>query len=97
MSASNPNLDLKAVAARILRYLAREQSRGRAVRLDELAIAVQVRKGDVRKVVSSLHTEGHVDAQTMRLTMTGLALAAAMREERLRPVRRKRQKQSLVA
>ncbi len=98
MTQTNPELDLKAVAARVLRYLAREQSRGRLVRLDELAGEVKVRRGDVRKVIASLDAEGHVDAQRLRLTLTGLALAAAMRTSTLRkPRRSKRQKQSLVA
>ena len=77
-----------AVAARVLRHLAREQSRGRLVRLDELACAVGVRREDVRHVVTSLHEEGHVDAKRMRLTLTGFALAAAMRECKLASPRR---------
>jgi DNA-binding IscR family transcriptional regulator len=100
MTTSNPHshLDLKAVAARILRHLAREQSRGRLVRLDELACEVGVRRGDVRQVVARLHVEGHVDAQRMRLTMSGLALAASMRNFKLREPRiAKRPGQSLVA
>lgn len=98
MTTSHPHLDIKAVAARVLRHLAHEQSRGRLVRLDELARAVGVRRGDVRQVVASLHAEGHVDAQRMRLSMTGLALAASMREFKLREPRiAKHPAQSLVA
>lgn len=59
MTPSNPHLDLEAIAARILRHLAHEQSRGRLVRLDELACEVGVRRGDVRRVVTSSHAEGH--------------------------------------
>ncbi len=79
--------DLRPVAAHILRRLAKAQSRGRAVRLDELASDIGVRKEDVRTAVSSLHAEGHVDAQRMRLTMTGFAIAASMRECKLREPR----------
>lgn len=69
--------------------MAMEQSRGRLVRLDELADAVGVRRVDVRHVVTKLHAEGHVDAKRMKLTMTGLALAASMRDCKLREPRRR--------
>jgi DNA-binding IscR family transcriptional regulator len=81
------NLQLRAVSAHVLRHLARENSRGRAVHLEELASDIGVRREDIRHVVSSLHREGHVDARRMRLTMTGLALAAAMKDCTLRAVR----------
>jgi DNA-binding IclR family transcriptional regulator len=98
MSSSNPTIDPKAVAAHVLRHLAREQARGRLVRLDDLASAIGVRRGDVRRVVASLHTEGHVDAERMKLTMSGLALAAAMRNFELRQPRvAKRGRQSRAA
>jgi len=80
-------LDRKAIAAHVLRHLAEAQERGRLVRLDELACEVGVRRKDVREIVSKLHAEGHVDAQRMRLTMTGLVLAASMRDSKLRAVR----------
>jgi DNA-binding GntR family transcriptional regulator len=79
--------DLKTVAAHVLRHLARAQSLGRAIHLEELAEQIGVRRVDVREAVTSLHHEGHVDAQRMRLTMTGLAIAASMRECKLRSVR----------
>ena len=85
--ARNHLVDRKAVAAHVLRHLARAQSRGRLVRLDELASDIGVRHADVREAVTSLHAEGHVDAKRMKLTMTGLAVAAAMRECKLRDVR----------
>jgi Mn-dependent DtxR family transcriptional regulator len=78
---------LRPVAAHVLRHLARAQARGRAVRLDELASDIGVRREDVRQAVSSLHSEGHVDAQRMRLTMTGFAIASSMRECKLREPR----------
>jgi Mn-dependent DtxR family transcriptional regulator len=79
--------NLRPVAAHVLRHLARAQSRGRAVRLDDLACDIGVRKEDVRQVVSSLHAEGHVDAKRMKLTLSGFAIAAAMRECKLRDAR----------
>jgi hypothetical protein len=96
MSSRN-TLDRKAIAARVLRHLAGAQSRGRLVRLDELASDIGVRREDVRHVVTDLHAEGHVDAKRMKLTMTGLALATAMRECKLRDVREVRAAQVRVA
>lgn len=80
-------LDRKAIAAHVLRHLANAQARGRLVRLDELACEIRVRRKDVREIVASLHAEGHVDAKRMKLTMTGLVLAASMRDAPLRAVR----------
>lgn len=80
-------LHRKAVAAHVLRHLARAQLRGRSVRLDELSRTIGVRREDVRSVVSQLHAEGYVDAKRMKLTMMGLTLAAAMRDSKLRPIR----------
>lgn len=85
--AASTLLDTKAIAAHVLRHLARAQQKGRLVRLDELASAIGVRHEDVRDVVTSLHAEGHVDAKRMKLTMSGFAIAAAMRECVLRAPR----------
>lgn len=81
-------IDFQALAAHVLRHLIDAQTQGRLVRLDEMACSVGVRRADVRRVVTSLHREGHVDAQRMRLTMTGLVLATAMRDAELRKPRR---------
>jgi len=77
----------KAVAVHVLRHLAAAQSRGRLTHLDELASDIGVRREDVRHVVTSLHQEGHVDAKHMKLTLSGFAIAASMRECRLMSVR----------
>lgn len=87
MTTSNHSLDRNVVAAHVLRHLARAQARGRLVRLDEMAGELGVRREDIRDVVTSLHTEGHVDAKRMKLTMSGLAIASAMRACKLRDVR----------
>ena len=94
--ATSTLLDSKAVAAHVLRHLASAQSRGRLVRLDELANAIGVRHEDVREVVSSLHAEGHVDAKRMKLTMSGFAIAAAMRECKLAAPRRHAERPSQI-
>lgn len=80
-------IDRKAIAAHVLRQLATAQALGRLVRLDELALEVGVRKTDVRAIVSCLDAEGHVDATRLKLTMSGLVLAASMRDAKLRDVR----------
>jgi transcription initiation factor IIE alpha subunit len=81
------SLDVRALAAHVICHLAHEQSRGRAVALDELATDIGVRRGDVRHVVTRLHEEGHVDAKRMKLTMTGLAVAASLDGCKLREPR----------
>ena len=82
------SLDNKTIAAHTIVVLSRAQADGRALRLDELATEIGVRKADVRKVVTSLHAEGHVDALRLRLTMTGLALATSLAASTLRDARR---------
>lgn len=81
------SLDSKSIAAHVVLSLANAQSLGRAVRLDELAAEIGVRKADVRQVVTRLHAEHHVDALRLRLTMSGLALATALDGEKLRELR----------
>lgn len=84
------SFDSRSVAAHVLVALARAQSMGRAVRLDELADDVGVRRTDVRETVTRLHAEGHVDALRLRLTMSGLALAASLDGCKLKEPRRMR-------
>jgi DNA-binding IscR family transcriptional regulator len=90
-------LDKKSIAAHIIVALAHAQEHGRVLRLDELASEVGVRKGDVREVVTRLHREGHVDALRLRVTMTGLALAASLSNRTLRATRRRPLRLVLVA
>lgn len=83
----NTATNLKPVAAHVLRHLARAQSLGRLVHLEDLAGDIGVRREDVRDAVTCLHEEGHVDAKRMKLTLSGFAIAASMRECKLRSVR----------
>lgn len=78
----------KTIAAHVILELAHANHAGRAVRLDELASEIGVRKADVRQVVTRLHAEGHVDALRLRLTLSGLALAATFNTCKLREPRR---------
>ena len=82
------SLDNKSIAAHVVVTLSEAQADGRALRLDELASEIGVRKADVRTVVSQLHAEGHVDAMRLRLTMTGLALATSIGSHKLPETRR---------
>lgn len=68
--------DPRALAAHILVALA--HTRGRATTLADLAGTVGVRRTEVRGLVSRLDREGHVDALRLRLTLSGLALAASL-------------------
>lgn len=87
MNTMNAQLDPKALAAHVLVVLARAQRTGRSMTVHDVAVELDVRKNDVRTVVSRLHDEGHVDALRMKLTLSGLALATAMREGNLRVLR----------
>ena len=82
----NTDFDARALAAHVLRVLAKP--RARVLTIDDLAARVDARREDVRRVVSQLHAEGHVDALRLRATMTGLAVATSMRSCKLRDVRR---------
>ncbi len=82
------SLDTKSIAAHVIVILSRAQADGRALRLDEVASEIGIRKADVRNVVTRLHAEGHVDAMRLRLTMTGLAIATSLASSTLRDPRR---------
>ena len=81
----NTDFDARALAAHVLRVLAKP--RARVLTIDDLAARVDARREDVRRIVSQLHAEGHVDALRMRATMSGLAVATSMRSCKLRDVR----------
>ena len=81
--------ELRPIAAHVLRRLAIAQSQRRSLRLGTLARTVGVRNEDVQETVERLAAEGHLDATTLHLTMTGLAIAVAMRECTLREPRRR--------
>jgi DNA-binding IscR family transcriptional regulator len=97
VARTTPSLDSKSIAAHVVVMLAHAQELGRAVRLDELASEIGVRKSDVRDVVTRLHAEGHVDALRLRLTMTGLALATSLADCKLREPRRHEERLVRVA
>jgi transcription initiation factor IIE alpha subunit len=81
----NTDFDSRALAAHVLRVLAKP--RAKVLTIDDLSRRVDARREDVRRVISQLHREGHVDALRMRATMTGLAIATSMRSCKLREMR----------
>ena len=82
------SLDTKSIAAHVIVILSRAQADGRALRLDEVASEIGIRKADVRNVVTRLHAEGHVDAIRLRLTLSGLALATSLAASEVQEPRR---------
>ena len=78
-------MNSRVLAAHVLRAIARP--RGRVVTVDDVARTVGARRADVRQVVTRLHQEGFVDALRMRPTLTGLALASALRACKLKDLR----------
>lgn len=80
-----PRRDVLAIY--VLRALYRAQSAGRQTSLEEVSLTVGARKADVRSIVSTLHGQGHVDAVRMRLTLSGFAIASALRGKGLRQLR----------
>ncbi len=80
-------LDTKSLAAHVLVVLARAQREDRIVTIHDVAAELDVRKNDVRDVVTRLHREGHVDALRLRLSFSGFALAAMLASAKLRTLR----------
>jgi len=78
-------MNSRVLAAHVLRAIARP--RGRVVTVEDIARTVGARRADVRSVVTRLHQEGFVDALRMRPTLTGLALASALRACKLKDLR----------
>jgi len=77
--------DDKVLAVHVLRAIAARK--GARTSLIDLAKSLDVRRADVRRVVTKLHSEGFVDALRMRLTMRGLALVAMLEGKEPRPIR----------
>ena len=80
-------MNKQTVASYVLRALAEAQIEGRVMSLSTLVSEIQVRKVDVRGVVTSLHREGYLDVLRMRLTLRGFAVGRALMEETLKNLR----------
>jgi len=87
-SADNLVIEADVLAIHVMRELSRAQRAGEAISLEELANRIEVRKVDVRRVVSELDRRGFVDALRLRVTMLGFALGSAVGSSELRSVRK---------
>ncbi|EYF07876.1 hypothetical protein [Chondromyces apiculatus] len=90
-------METKALAPHVLRALFDLQSEGALVNLQTLTDTLQVRRVDIRRVITALHREGYVDALHMRLTLRGYALGASFAKSELLPLRRASGAASTVA
>lgn len=80
-------IDRHALSAHVLVALARAASKGRTLTVDDVSQELEVRRADVRSVISQLHAEGHVDALRLRPTLSGLALARVFAKSKVKSVR----------
>lgn len=80
-------MNKQALAAHILHALAQAQIEGRTMNLDLLARELHVRRGDVRRMVSTLDRQGFLDALYMRLTLIGFAVGRSFRTHGLPELR----------
>ena len=74
------------LAAHLLAHLARAQSRGLPLGLEQLAATLPESRGRIREALSRLHEEGLVDLASMRLTLAGFALGRAFASRKLHPL-----------
>ena len=81
-------MNTHALPAHVLLALVHAHSEGRSASLDTLVEELHVRRGDVRRIITSLHREGFVDALRMRPTLTGFALGRALIGTELPALRR---------
>ena len=78
----------KKLFSHLLSHLYRAQMEGRRITLDDLVKGVEVRRVDVRKVLSTMHQQNLIDVRVMRLTLMGFALASSLDGEALPVLRR---------
>jgi len=81
-------IDREALAEHVLRTLASDHLEGRRSDLDSLTEELQVRRADVRSVLTALHCEGYVDVLRMRLTLEGFALGCVLMDRDIPHFRR---------
>jgi hypothetical protein len=80
-------MDHKTLAAYILQALTLAQAEGRSENLETLVEKLRVRRRDIRSTLTVLHRQGHLDVLRMRLTLTGFAIGAALRDQPLPALR----------
>jgi len=80
-------MSARTLCLHLLRALAHAQREGLRLTLDDLVEQVRARRPDVRKALSQLHQEGLLDVTTMRLTLQGFAVGAALANRTLPELR----------
>ncbi|MFO0659732.1 MAG: hypothetical protein U0165_07870 [Polyangiaceae bacterium] len=80
-------METRELVPHVLRALAVAQRDERRVTLDDLVEELKVRRADVRKALSALHSEGMLDLLRMRLTLQGFAVGIACSKAELKPLR----------
>lgn len=95
-STETVTIDADVLAIHVMRALSRAQQQGESLSLEDLAARLEVRKADVRRVVSALDKRGFVDATRMRVTMMGFVLGCSVSASALKPAR-KPQKRAVVS
>lgn len=77
----------RALAAHVIKAMFAAQKQGERIDLDGLTALLQVRRGDVRTILSRLHEQHLLDLTTMRLTLQGFAIGSSLEDKALRPIR----------
>lgn len=80
-------MNTRTLSMYVLRALAEAQTEGRRTNLETLVDQLQVRRNDVRSVITALHQQGLVDALHMRLSLEGFAVGRALLKEELPALR----------
>ena len=96
-STENVTIDADVLAIHVMRVLSRAQQKGEQLSLEDLAARLEVRKVDVRRVVSALDKRGFVDAMRMRVTMMGFVLGCSVSASELKPARKAAAKRAAVS
>lgn len=76
-------MNTRTLSMYVLRALAEAQTEGRRTNLETLVDQLQVRRHDVRGVVTTLHQQGLVDVLHMRLTLEGFAIGRSLLQREL--------------
>ena len=80
-------MNTRTLSMYVLRALAEAQTEGRRTNLETLVDQLQVRRHDVRGVVTTLHQQGLVDVLHMRLTLEGFAIGRSLLQQKLPALR----------
>lgn len=80
-------IDSGHLALHVVKAMTIAHKSGAQCTLDTLVQELQVRRADLRRVLSALHEEAIVDVLHMRLTLNGFAIGHALEGKALPPFR----------